>query len=106
MRDGPEFGDLEGEKFIVKKALYGIKSAGLSYILFIPRNLDEMRFTSCVSDPYVWRMPSVKSDSSEYYKYVMTYVDDIIDVSMYTVSIIDKIERFERLKNDKINILS
>ena len=45
LRDGTEFGDLDGKKFIVKKALYDIKSTGSSYILFIPRNLDEMGFT-------------------------------------------------------------
>ena len=53
----PEFGSLEGKKFIIRKAIYGLNSAGSSFRSFIARNLYEMGFTLCVSYPDVWRRP-------------------------------------------------
>ena len=55
MKAGPEFGELEGEFFIVSKALYGLKSAGASFRSFLAKKIDAMGFISCVADPDVWR---------------------------------------------------
>ena len=45
----------------------------------------------------------MKPEVSEYYEYVMTYVDDIITVSIDTVNILEYIEWFVRIKNDNID---
>ena len=47
LRDGPEFEEIEENKFIIQKALYGIKSTGSSFRLLIDRKLDKMRFNLC-----------------------------------------------------------
>ena len=39
------------------------------------------RFTSCPADPDVWLRPAIKSDGSEYYEYVLLYIDDALAVS-------------------------
>ena len=44
----------------------------------------------------------MKSDGTEYSEYFMTYVDKIIDVSIYAVGISEEISPVARIKNDKI----
>ena len=61
-----------------------------------------MEFILCVDDPYVWRSPEMKSDGTEYSEYFMTYVDKIIDVSIYAVGISEEISPVARIKNNKI----
>ena len=34
------------------------------------------------ADPDVWMRPAVKPDGTEYYEYILTYVDDILCISM------------------------
>ena len=106
VRAGPDFRLLEGNKFIFKKAIYGLKYAGSSFISFISHRLDGMGFTFCVADTDVWRRPEVKSEGTYYYEYVMTYVDYIIDFSMDSVCILEDIERFLSIKNDNIYLPS
>lgn len=103
LKAGPEFGDLEGRYFIVKRALYGLKSAGFSFRSFLAKKLDEIGFKSCIADPDVWRRAAVKDDGTEYYEYIMTYVDDIIAVSEKATDALKSItnERI-KFKNGKI----
>ena len=103
MRAGPEFGELEGKFFIVSRALYGLKSAGASFRSFLAKKIDSMGFASCVADPDVWRRPASKEDGETYYEYVMTYVDDIIAISVDAKVILNELKSDNiRYKNDKI----
>ena len=45
----------------------------------------------CVDNQDVWRRPVVKSDSKDYYEYVILYVDYIISVYIYGVDILENI---------------
>ena len=65
-----------------------------------------MGFNLFVADPDVWRNPELKPEVTEYYDYVITYVDDIIVVSMYSVGILEDIARFSRFNNDNIGMIS
>ena len=96
------FWELEGRKFIFKKALYGLNSVVSPFKFFIAWKWDEVEFILCVDDPYVWRSPEMKSDGTEYSEYFMTYVDKIIDVSIYAVGISEEISPVARIKNNKI----
>ena len=42
------------------------------------RHLD---FISCPADPDVWMRPAKRSDGSEYYEYILLYIDDALVVS-------------------------
>ena len=44
--------------------------------------LDDMVFKSSISDSDVWIRPEVKPNGKEYYEYFLTYVDDILEISM------------------------
>ena len=92
MRTGPEFGKMEGKTFVVAKALYGLKSAGASFRSYLSKKVHAMGFVSYIADPDVWRRPATKSDGSQYYKYIMTYVDDIIAISMDAKGILEELK--------------
>ena len=102
LRAGPEFGDLQDKCFIVRRALYGLKSAGYSFRSFIAKQLDEMGFVSCIADPDVWRRPAIKDNGERYYEYLLTYVDDLIAVSCDAVAILKQIAQVAKLKKDEI----
>eukprot|EP00980_Cylindrotheca_fusiformis_P022162 scaffold9066_cov80-Cylindrotheca_fusiformis.AAC.1 len=102
IRAGPEFGDDEGKCFIVTKALHGLKSAGSSFRAFLAKKLDELGFYSCPADPDVWRRPATRPDGTEYYEYVLTYVDDLIAISLEARVILEEVAGHVKLKNDKI----
>lgn len=103
IRAGTEFGAEQGKTFIVVRALYGLKSASAAFRSFMAKRLDAIGFKSCVADPDVWLRPAVKDDGSEYYEYILMYVDDILAISMDSTKILKSIEGDTvRYKNDKI----
>ena len=55
LRAGPEFGENQGKFYIVSRALYGLRSAGVSFRSFLSRKLGGIGFKSCLADPDVWR---------------------------------------------------
>ena len=92
LRAGPEFGHEQGKAFIVKRALYGLKSASAAFRSFMAKKLDDIGFRSSHADPDVWLRPAVKHDGQEYYEYVMMYVDDILAISEDPTSILKSLE--------------
>ena len=66
--------DLVGKVLIVTRALYGLKSAGVSFRAFLAEKLDSMSFKSSVADPDVWLRPVVKPDKEEYYEYILVWI--------------------------------
>ena len=65
---------------MIVRALYGGKSAGDEYWRHVCAVIYEMGFVSCKADIYVCMRPRKKSDGTEYWKYVLLYTDDILDV--------------------------
>ena len=103
IRAGPEFGPEQGKIFIVVWALYGLKSAGAAFRSFMAKKLDEIGFKSSPADPDVWLRPAVKPDGSEYYEYMLCYVDDILAISLNAVDVLLSIKGDDiKFKNDKI----
>ena len=102
MKAGPDFGDNQGKYYVVSRALYGLKSAGASFRSFLAKKLDKLNFKSCIADPDVSHRPATKEDGSEYYEYVLTYVDDLIAVSQNAKKVLQDISQDIKLKNDKI----
>ena len=79
---GPEFGDDQGKRAIVVRALYGIKSAGASFRNHLAECMQHLGWTSCISDRDVWYKAETRpSDGHEYYVYVLYYFDDILVVN-------------------------
>ena len=101
-RGGPEFGSLEGEIFIVVKALYGLKSSGAAFRAHLAEQLDNIGFRSSIADPDVWLRPATKPDGEEYYEYMLVYVDDLLCISHEPAVPMKEISAVLRFKKDKI----
>lgn len=78
---GPEFGlENKGKRALIIRALYGGKSAGADYWRHVRSAMEEMGFQSCKADPDVWIRSAIKADGTDYYQYVLLYVDDILAI--------------------------
>ena len=65
------------QSVIIRKALYGPKSSGAAFRAHLAETLHDIGFKPMKADPDVWIRPVVKLDGTEYYEYIMCYVDDI-----------------------------
>ena len=99
---GPEFGSECGQPMIIRKALYGLKSSGTAFRAHLVETLHDIGFKPMKADPDVWIRPAVKPDGTEYYKYIMCYIDDILSVSHDAKSILQSLQGQFKLKGDKI----
>ena len=75
---GDQFGTRKGSIVVLKRALYGLKTASASFHQFLGDFLREMGFTPSRADQDLWLR---KSDEHKGYDYIATHVDDIIIVA-------------------------
>ena len=99
---GPEFGSEAGTIFLVKKALYGLKSAGAAFRSLLADNLMDMGYRPTKADPDVWLRPATKPDGFQYYEMVLCYVDDILSMSHDPHATLIALTSTFKLKDDKI----
>ena len=92
---GPEFGlENEGKRALIRRALYGGKSAGRDFRNHLRNFMSEtLKFQPCPADPDVWIRPAKRSNGEDYYEYVLLYVDDCLVIS----------ENAERILRDEIH---
>ena len=101
---GPEFG-LEniGKRAQIVRALYGGKLSGRDFWLHLRSCMDFLGFESSKADPDVWMRPAVRSDGSEYYEYVLLYVDDCLVISENGKRVLmNEIGKYFELKKESI----
>ena len=68
------------------------------------KNIGNISFKSCVADPDIWLRPAVRSDKTEYYEYILMYVDDILAIYVDATSILKILEGDTvQYKNSKID---
>ena len=99
---GPEFGSERGQPMIIRKALYGLKSSGAAFRAHLAEKLHDIGFKLTKAYPNVWIRPAVKPDGTEYYEYIMCYVNDILSVSHDAKSILQSLQGQFKLKGNKI----
>ena len=96
---GAEFGsEAIGKKAIVKRALYGTKSAGRDFRNHLRDCMDHMGYMSCKADPDLWMRISKRSDGRDYYEYILLYVDDCLCVSEFPSESLKKLDKYFPLK--------
>ena len=79
---GSEFGlENVGKIALIRRALYGGKSAGRDFWNHLRNCMDFLGFESCKADPDVWMRRATKSDGTTIYEYVLLYCDDTLVVS-------------------------
>ena len=102
---GSEFPlEYQGKIAIIKRALYGGKSAGSDYWKHMRTCMDHLGFKSCKADPDLWMRAAVKpTDGTSYWEYVLLYVDDALSVSHNPREVLEKeIGKYWTLKPDSI----
>jgi hypothetical protein len=101
---GTEF-ELEhvGKVALIKRALYGGKSAGRDFWEHLRSCMEFLGFISCKADPDVWMRPAVKADGSEYWEYVLLYCDDALVISENGEKVLrNEIGKYFELKEESI----
>ena len=75
---GSELGpDLAGKKYLVVRALYGLKSAGASFRNHLVECMRNIGYLLCLSDPDLWFKEETRpSDGAKYYAYFLLHVYD------------------------------
>ena len=63
---------------LVFRALYGLKSSGVAWRQMLDQKLRDLGYVSSKDDPDVCLKYETKPDSTEYYAYVLVYVDDVL----------------------------
>ena len=79
---GSEFGlENVGKVALIRRDLYGGKSAGRDFRNNLRECMSHIGFASCLADPDVWMRESQKADGTAYWEYVLFYVDDALVIS-------------------------
>ena len=89
---GPEFGELEGCIAVIVRALYGLRGSGSAWHAHFADTLRTMGFTPSRADVDMWLRRQKRPDGTEYYEYIVVYVDDAIIISHDPKSIIKDLE--------------
>jgi hypothetical protein len=100
---GAKFGQHNGKRAIIVRALYGLKSAGAAFCNHLAVCMSNLGCKSCLADPNVWLRPAVrKSDGVSYYEYVLIYVDDILCMSHDPNELMQKLDKSFPMKEGSI----
>ena len=82
---GPAFRTLEGHNIIIVKALYGLRTSGLSLHERLDYCLRDMAFELCMMEPAIYLFPH----GEDHYEHIAVYVDDLLITSKDPKSTID-----------------
>ena len=99
---GPEFGSDEGSVMIVTRAWYGLKSSGAAWHAMLSQTMSDLGYRRCKADYDVWLRPAQKDDGSDYYEYVLIFVDDILITSHNPYATMGPLSKFYELKGDAV----
>lgn len=101
-KSGKEFGsDEEGRITVVVPALYGTKSSGRDFRNHLHDCMDHIGYQSSLGDPDVWSRPAVKDDGTEYYEYMLVYMDDTLCCLEHPMEAMMKLNKYVPFKKDK-----
>ena len=90
---GPEFGEHNGAVILIVQALYGLESSGAAWRAHFAQSLRDLGYESCVGgDSDVWRNPTVKSDGTKYYEYIVVYINDLLVIGKTPTHITDALQ--------------
>ena len=93
IKAGPEFGDLEGHILIFHKSCYGLKSSAARFHKHMSTTLRKLAWKPSKADSDLWIKPTPTG-----YKYLATYVDDILVWSKDPMKTINAIQKTYKLK--------
>ena len=102
---GPEFGEHQRKKALIRCALYGDKSTGRDYWLHLRSCMEYLGLSPCKADADIWMRKAKRAGNSDYWKYILLYVDDCLAISEDPESIFcDKIGKYFLMKEASIGM--
>ena len=84
---GPDFGDLQGHKLIMHKALYGLRTLGLRWHERLADSLRNMGFEPCEMEPDIWLR-----DCIDHYERIAAHADDLLIASKDPNNIVEVLQ--------------
>ena len=75
---------------MIRRALYGGKFTGRDYWLRLQSCMEFLWFSSCKADPDIWMRKAKRVDNTDYWEYVLIYVDNCICISTDPEKIVRK----------------
>ena len=70
----PEFSELKGEKLVINRSLYGLRTSGAHFHEHLGQKLCQMGYTPSRTDPDFW----ISRHSNGHYKNIANYVNNVI----------------------------
>ena len=95
---GKEFGADAGKNAIIVRAIYGLKSSGAAFRKHLGECMSGLGYKPCPADPDLWLKPQAREDGTGYYAYILCYVDDVLVVHDDAQPVLDRIDKFMKLK--------
>jgi hypothetical protein len=95
---GKEFGADAGKNAIIVQAIYGLKSSGAAFRKHLGECMSGLGYKPCLADPDLWLKPQSREDGTGYYAYILCYVDDVLVVHDDVQPVLDRIDKFMKLK--------
>ena len=100
---GPEFGsEMVGTRALIKRALYGMKSACRDFRNHLRDCMSHLEFEPCQADPDLWMRIARDNSGREYYEYMLLYVDDCLVVSHQPDTVLNKLGKYFTLKPSSV----
>jgi len=100
---GPEFGADQCKTAIIVRALYGLKSAGQSYMRYIADCMRHLGYKPCKADSDLWYKPMVRpEDNFEYYAYLLLWVDACLSIYHNATAALREVDRYFPMKEGSI----
>ena len=96
---GTDFGSEKGKVVLIVRRIYGLKSSGAAWRQMLAHILRDLGYASSKSDPYIWLKAKTKPDGTEYYAYVLVYVDDVIHLHNDPGIFMNRLEEVYRLND-------
>ena len=92
----------KGKAMIVVRALYGLKSSGDAFRLFLAETLIDIGFKPSLADPDIWMRPAMKSNGFKYWEFILCYVDDLLCIHKDPSIALKQIQTNFKFKDDKM----
>ena len=96
---GKEFGSDAGSVMILKKAVYGLRSAGNSSWATLSQSLIDIGYKPTMADPNVYQRRAIREGGEPYYEWLLCYVDDLLVVSAKPQETMDAISKTYNLRD-------
>ncbi len=100
---GPEFGsDNLGKVVVVTRAIHGIKSSEKEFRNYLRDCMEHIGYKSSLSDLNLWLRESKLANGTDYYEYILLYVENCLVVSENPKDTLHRLGQYFPLKPDSV----